>query len=410
MGSLDSKSDMEFDVCIIGAGPVGAYLAVRLAREGLRVGIFDALSTPSLEPRAVVHMPILFQEYGSIDILEKMREISKIHSGAICFRQTRDSEMVEKIQPNPNRPGPLAVPQGIFSQMLLGKLNSSSTARVFLGHRFVESQEAVDGINIQVEDVENKETYQVFCKYLVGADGSKSLVRGAMGERYDGTTIPYKLIAANIVFPFEEYGYDGANYMLDPEDFGMIAHVGTTADDRSLWRVSTSFPIAMSDDEIMQDLPSKLQKLCEHLKHGTYEVLTARPYVAHQLSTSTMFKGRILLVGDAAHLSNPYAGQSMAAGIFDASSLAECLVPILRHGASPSLLEEWSQDRVLKIKTILHPLSVTCFNAVKDPDTDSIGQRFPLLKAMKAGPAAMASMPTLRTDVSKFKSWKVDSA
>lgn len=408
MNGVDPEYTEDFDVCIIGAGPVGAYLTVRLAREGLRVAIFDALFTLADEPRAVVHMPILFQEYEDADILQRMKELSKVHSGAISYRRTRDAQVIEKIQPNPKRPGPLTVPQPIFTQLLLDKLESLPNAKLSLGHKFIELEERADGIDLKIEDIRGTAIRRIRCQYLIGADGSKSAVRKAIGTNYQGSTLPYKLIAADVIFPFEKYGYDGANYMLDPEDFGLIALISTTEDGRTVWRVSVTFPIAMSDDEIMQALPDKFEKLCKELKPGTYEILVAKPYPAHQFSTSTMMKGRTLLVGDAAHLSNPYAGQSMASGIFDVSSLADCLLPILKRGAPTSLLEEWNQERLLKSEKILHPLSMTCFNAVRDPDVETIGQRFPFLIAMKAGPAAMASMPTLRTDVTKFKSWQTD--
>lgn len=410
MGSISPDNIGQFDVCIVGAGPVGAYLAVRLAREGLQVGIFDSLLTLSTEPRAIVHLPILFPEYANVGILEQMREASKISSGITSFRRTHDSDVVEQILPSPNRPGPLAVPQPVVTEWLLEKLSAYPNAKVFLGHRFLGMQEDANGVHFVAEDVQSRAIRQGYCQYLVGADGSKSAVRKAIGVSFEGTTLPYKLIAANLIFPFEKYGYDSSNFLLGSDNPGLIACVSKTEDGRTIWRVSASFPITMSDEEVMQALPDKFQTLCKHLTPDAYELLAASPYKAHQFSVSTMSKGRVQLVGDAAHLANPYSGQSMAAGIFDVTSLAECLVPILKDGASKLLIEEWNHDRLLKCKTILHPLSIACFNAVRDPDVETIGQRHPLLKAMKAGPAGMKMMPTLRTDVSMFEGWKVEKA
>lgn len=84
----------------------------------------------------------------------------------------------------------------------------------------------------------------------------------------------------------------------------------------------------------------------------------------------------------------------MASGVLDASSLADALVSCLQKGASESLLDGWAEARREKFLKAIDPISKGCFWAVQDPDVDSLPQRHPLIKAMKAG-----KPPSMGTDV-----------
>ncbi|KAK5936690.1 hypothetical protein PMZ80_011061 [Knufia obscura] len=393
-----------YDVCIVGAGPVGTYLTVMLAHAGLNVIAVDSLVKLADEPRAFTHMPFMFKEFEKAGILEQMRELSKFRGDAISYRRTKDQQVIERLAPIPNRPLPLAVPQRNLTELLIDKLNEFPNGELRFGHRVVNVEQKSDDISVTLEVVQTNETSTLQCKYLVGADGAKSTIRKFMGIRYEGTTLPFKLIAADVVFPFEKYGFNGANFMLDPENFGMIALTSENERKETIWRVSIGFPIESSDDEIVKALPDKFQRLLEDLKPGQYTLLKAQPYEAHQFCTPTMKKGRTMLIGDSAHLCNPYSGQLLACGIFDASSLSQCLVSVIQHGAPESLLDEWNEDRVSKFKDVLDPFSKECFAATRDPDADTIAERHPFLKAMKAGPKGQ--LPTIHTDVTKLKSWR----
>ena len=96
-------------------------------------------------------------------------------------------------------------------------------------------------------------------------------------------------------------------------------------------------------------------------------------------------------------VTNPYAGLGLTSGFFDAASLADCLVSVIKRGASVSLLEEWSNARVESYRKIVDPLSRAAFSRVQDPDPDTVAQRDPILKAINSG--QMKPPPSLATDV-----------
>ena len=104
-------------------------------------------------------------------------------------------------------------------------------------------------------------------------------------------------------------------------------------------------------------------------------------------------------------MTNPYAGQGLNTGIFDAASLADALVSIIQRGASEGLLDRWSEARRNIFRNIVDPMSKAAYWAFQDPDTDSLPERHPLLKAMKAG-GPNAKPPEFGTDVTKFEEFR----
>jgi len=111
------------------------------------------------EPRAVSHMPVLFKEFEKAGTFDRMREVSMIHGGAISYRRTKDQQIVDRILPLPHRPGPLTVPQRVFTELLINKLEDSPNGQLLLGHRLADVEKGGKCILVTVEDVRSETLY-----------------------------------------------------------------------------------------------------------------------------------------------------------------------------------------------------------------------------------------------------------
>jgi 3-(3-hydroxy-phenyl)propionate hydroxylase/6-hydroxy-3-succinoylpyridine 3-monooxygenase len=78
---------------------------------------------------------------------------------------------------------------------------------------------------------------------------------------------------------------------------------------------------------------------------GGYELVQSSPYKMHQRCAETFRTGRAVLVGDAAHVTNPTGGFGLTTGLFDAYALWPTLAAIVLDGAEPALLDTWAEER-----------------------------------------------------------------
>ena len=73
--------------------------------------------------------------------------------------------------------------------------------------------------------------------------------------------------------------------------------------------------------------------------------MRSSPYKMHQRCADTFRRGRVLLAGDAAHVTNPTGGFGLTTGLFDAFALWPTLAAVTLDGADPALLDTWAEER-----------------------------------------------------------------
>jgi 2-polyprenyl-6-methoxyphenol hydroxylase-like FAD-dependent oxidoreductase len=195
---------------------------------------------------------------------------------------------------------------------------------------------------------------------------------------------------------FTTHNFHNANFIIDPVHYGLCSCI---ADD--LWRVSFGMPADMSEDEVKKGVDAKLEYMLPNKGVGqdgkkSYEVVRVAPYKAQQRLADTMYKSRICLVGDAAHLTNPYAGLGLASGLADASSLAEVLERVLTGKARDSevLLESWSQARRKKFGEAVDGPSRMAYERVRsdvssEEKVKELVGRDRMIGALRSGMAVM---------------------
>jgi 3-(3-hydroxy-phenyl)propionate hydroxylase/6-hydroxy-3-succinoylpyridine 3-monooxygenase len=90
---------------------------------------------------------------------------------------------------------------------------------------------------------------------------------------------------------------------------------------------------------------------------ASYELLAKSMYRMHQRAAETMRAGRVLLAGDAAHVTNPTSGFGLVGGLYDAYVLTEALGAVIRGEADDAILDRYSDDRLTAFWTVSSPVS-----------------------------------------------------
>jgi 2-polyprenyl-6-methoxyphenol hydroxylase-like FAD-dependent oxidoreductase len=316
--------------------------------------------------------------------------------------------------------GQLLLPQGKFQAVLMKRIEGfgKEKVEVKLGSRISGFSANSEGVSVEVENSEGEEQ-DIKATYLIGADGAHSLVRKSLGVDFEGETLDAQLVATDLDFDFHAHGFMDANFVVDPLSYGLIGRITNPSPSsktgQTLWRVSYSVPTHIPDSEIKASVDEKLSHMLPNAGlsekgERMYKVMRIAPYKAQQRVASTLYRSRVCLIGDAAHLTNPYAGLGLASGIADASSLAQCLARILSSPESDPevLLSSWSTARREIFFEVVDKPSRKAYQRVRtdvgsEQKLEEFLKRDPLVGALKKG---MPVMPkSLETRGEELEGW-----
>jgi 3-(3-hydroxy-phenyl)propionate hydroxylase len=324
-------------VLIIGGGPVGLTAAQCLAAADIPVILFEAEPGISEDLRAsTIHPPTLdmLDRFGLGTALAAQG--LKTPTWQIRLHETGERAVFDLslLNDETNHPYRLQCEQQKLQRLLLESLAQYPDAQI----RFDSPVDAVgqdsDGVWLETRGE------RIAGSWLIGADGSRSIVRKTLDIGFGGETYPETTILITTDFDFSSAleGLSGVNYFWSK--FGTFSLMRLP----DLWRSSYTPRPEQSVEEALT--PEAVE---EHLQHVVprdrpYDVLHKRTYRIHQRVADTYRVGRMLLAGDAAHLNSPSGGMGMNGGIHDAFNLTEKLTRVVR-GADDGLLDLYVRQR-----------------------------------------------------------------
>jgi 2-polyprenyl-6-methoxyphenol hydroxylase-like FAD-dependent oxidoreductase len=334
---MKSSGEHSASVIVVGAGPVGLVLALRLAHAGVDVMLLEAEALPVEDLRASTFHP------PTLDMLEELGVAqSLIAEGVITptwqVRMHETGEHAEFdlaiLKDHTAHPYRLQCEQWKLSRLLLELLKQRPEVQVRFGTEVLGVAQDGRAVTVQLKG----ET--LAASYVVGADGARSIVRKALGLGFEGETFPETMLLATTNFDFAGRipGLSGVNYCWTSSGtFSLLKLPGE-------WRVSLYPEEDESVEESLSDasIERKLQAIVPHGK--PYTVMRRRAYRIHQRIVERYRVGRILLAGDAAHINSPSGGMGMNGGIHDAFNLSDKLARVLR-GEDTALLDRYERER-----------------------------------------------------------------
>src|ERR1700723_1469628 len=333
-------------VVVIGAGPVGLCLSLALAQADLQVCLVEALGDDNfLEqvPRAGTNHPATLEMLDRLGLYEKL-EPRGIIAPEFHYWDRAEGELIaafdHALLKNDTRfPYVLQCERIKIVEEALKMAKAHPNIDLHLKTEFVSFEQDADGVKAHtVNEAGEKETFEG--RYLVSAEGARSIARKDLGIAFEGFTYDDRTLNIEVAYDFRQHGYAHRNYISDPKEWSNLFHWKGPPD---RWRVH--FPVEATEDPDTACRPEVLQaRMQAFLPTGRdFEIVGSNLYTVHQRVAKKFRSGRAILAGDAAHVNSPIGAMGMNSGIHDAFNLADKLVQILHGEADEEIFDRYER-------------------------------------------------------------------
>lgn len=324
------------DVLVVGYGPVGAAVTALLGGYGIRALVVDKSPDILMAPRAIAldneALRILQMVGVPEDAFEKVAiPHVRMHCPLIGeFGRINTSGSID------GHPKLVTFYQPELERALRAQAQRHADVCVLTGTEMLGFEEDGDGLRVRLRLSDGGQTV-VRTRYLVGADGANSRVRKAIGQDFGGRTYAEDWL---IVDAMDVPGaFDHVEFICDSRrpTPHMIAPGG---------RIRWEFMLQPGETREEMEKDETIAKLlAPWAKAGDIRIERKAVYRFHARSCERYSKGRVFLVGDAAHITPPFVGQGLVAGLRDAANLAWKLAWVVKGQAAPGILASYDQER-----------------------------------------------------------------
>jgi len=353
----------ETDVLIIGAGPTGSTTALALANCGVRSHIVSRGNWMADSPRAHItnqRANEVFRDLGISDDVaryaspwEQMGDttFSTSLAGQELIRMrtwgTGDDRRGDYLRASPC--GMVDIIQPLLEPILFQKAADQGATFAF-NTEYVSHEQDDDGVTTTLRDRLDGHEYTVRTKYMVGADGARSMVVDHLGLPIEGQMARagtvYTVFNADLS-RYSNHRPSILNWIVTPDaSFGEIG-MGLLRAVRpwTQWIAGWGFDISKGEPDLTPDviLP-KIRVLIGDPSVDIDIVRTSIWYV-NQAYVTQYSKGRVLCGGDAVHRHPPSSGLGNNTCVQDGHNLSWKLAYAVKGWAGPKLLESYSQER-----------------------------------------------------------------
>ena len=335
-------------VLIIGAGPVGLCLALKLAKEGVPSTVIEQLRDDNFldqVPRAGTNHPATLEMYEDIGLYKKL-EPRGIIAPLFHYWDREKGERIAEfdhavLKDDTRFPFALQCERIKIVEEALQMAKDNPLIDVRMGTNFTGFAQDAESVTAFAEN-EAGETESFKGRYIVSGEGARSIVRKECGIEFEGFTYPDRTLNIEVAYDFKRHGYTDRNYISDPEEWSNLFHWKGPPE---RWRVH--FPTKPDEDPDALMAPDAMQRRLQgFLPTGKpFDIVGCNLYTVHQRVAEKFRSGRAILAGDSAHVNSPIGGMGLNSGVHDAFNLAERLGRIWRKEGDDSLLDQYESQR-----------------------------------------------------------------
>ncbi|WP_194820504.1 bifunctional 3-(3-hydroxy-phenyl)propionate/3-hydroxycinnamic acid hydroxylase [Nocardia sp. XZ_19_385] len=326
------------DVVVCGAGPVGLTAAALLAARGVDVVVLEQNAGTSDEPKAISIDDESLRVYQAAGIVDRVMPVVVPGTGTRYYSR-HGKELFHARGPRPFRLGypfknPFAQPD--LERALADALADTGNVEMRYGTRVVGFDQHPDQVSVHAVTATGRSV--VHARYVLGCDGGRSATRLLQHIDMTGRSYPDVWLVVDTLE--DPHTQRFAMHHGDPVRPHVIVP-GLNGRCRYEFRLfdGEGTPEEKPDFALIERLVAPYRPISPH------QVERAINYRFNAVVADQWMIGRSFLLGDAAHMMPPFAGQGLNSGLRDAANLAWKITDVLAGRLDPSILATYQQER-----------------------------------------------------------------
>jgi 2-polyprenyl-6-methoxyphenol hydroxylase-like FAD-dependent oxidoreductase len=338
-----TSSTTDTDVLIVGAGPVGLFLAHECARRGLRWRIVEARPSQSEHSKALAIFPRTLEIFDMAGIAAPFLEVANRVTRIAVVAHKRQLARISFTPGETPYPFVAMVPQDVTERLLAEELRRRGGA-VEYETALVSAVERDGHVSATLDH--KGQRIELTAAFVVGCDGAHSTVRHLLSLPFEGAQYDDSFMLADIE---TNQALPAGEMQLCPSESGPLAIFPMSATRRrmvaTIERPEGDAPsLDLVRTVLAQRAPAGIEALS--MRWSSY-------FRIHHRQVARLRAGHMFIAGDAAHIHSPFGGQGMNTGLQDVWNLVWKLDLVLRGRGNEQLLDSYTAERRPVIKQVI---------------------------------------------------------
>ncbi|WAB83012.1 FAD-dependent monooxygenase [Microcella daejeonensis] len=362
---------IETDVLVVGSGPAGASAAMFLATHGIRTHVITKYSWTANTPRAHITNQRAMEIFRDMGIEQQVLAEAVPHHlmGDTVFCTSLTGEELGRMHTWGTSPARHAdyeaaspslncdLPQNLLEPILI-RTAAERGAVVRFSTEFVSFEQDDEGVTVIVRDRLTGEEYGIRARYLIGADGARSVVAAQAGLEYEGRmdiagsmNITFTSDLSHLVAHRPSVLY----WVLQPGSniggigMGLVRMVRPWNE----WLIVWGYDISQPPPEVDEAAAIQIVRNLVGDQELPVEITGTSLWGNNEMYATTLSNGRVFAAGDAIHRHPPSNGLGSNTSIGDSYNLAWKLAYVIKGLAGESLLDSYQAERAPVAKQIV---------------------------------------------------------
>ncbi len=333
-------------VVIVGAGPVGVTAATLLGQYGVECLVLDRWDGVYPQPRAVHLDDEVYRVLVRLGVAEQFAAVSRPTRGLQLIDRTHRVFAVFDRAADHGRHGhPQAnmFDQPDLEHLLRTNLKDQTTVTL-RGNVEVSdvAQVGQDRVRVDFTDRLTGEHESVLATYVLGCDGANSIVRTAIGTTMEDLQFEQRWLVIDVASTVELDQWEGVHQVCDPQRAATYMRIGGT---RYRWEFRLLDGETAADFDSIEAVQPLIGPWVEGIACDQLELVRVAEYHFRAQLADRWRDHNVFLLGDAAHLTPPFIGQGLCAGVRDSMNLSWKIAGVLSGDLPESVLDTYELER-----------------------------------------------------------------